>query len=64
MMIESEHIVEWRKNFIVTIREYRKAGRSIFYLDESYIHQFHMHGKVWVDTTVTSAADVCTYNTI
>ena len=57
MLLDSPEIIEWRKKFIKAIRAYRRAGRQIFYLDESYIHQFHMNGKVWVDTTVTSAAD-------
>ena len=61
MLMDNPEIVNWRKHFIIKIREYRKDGRSIFYLDESYIHQFHMHNKVWVDTTVTSAANVCIF---
>ena len=58
-MIENPFIVAWRKKFIIQIREYRAAGRPIYYLDESYYHQFSTRKKVWIDSTVVSAADVC-----
>ena len=60
MMIENPFIVSWRKRFIIELRECRAAGRPIYYLDESYYHQFSTRNKVWIDTTVVSAADVRT----
>ena len=59
MMIENPYIIQWRKKFIVTLRGYRADGRPIYYLDESYYHQCSTRKKVWTDTTVTSATDVC-----
>ena len=59
ILIENPYIVEWRKKYIRDITRYKQAGRSIFYFDESYIHQHHCPQWVLHDTTIKSAADVC-----
>ena len=56
-MIESPFIINWRKKFLVTLHGYRKDGRPIYYLDESYYHQNSTRRRVWIDTTVVSAED-------
>ena len=57
MMIESPFIINWRKKFLVTLAGYRRDGRPIYYLDESYYHQNSTRRRVWCDTTVVSAED-------
>ena len=57
VLIENPHIVNWRKKYVTLIRKYKKDGRSIFYFDESYIHQNHMPSRILTDTTIQSAED-------
>ena len=56
-MIESPFTISMRKNCILKLRGFRRDGRPIFYLDESYYHQCSTKKKVWIDSSVVSATD-------
>ncbi|XP_076296113.1 uncharacterized protein LOC143216706 [Lasioglossum baleicum] len=53
-LIDKQHIVSWRQNYIKNIRELREEGRPIYYLDETWYNCGDVVNKLWVDTTVTS----------
>ena len=57
VLIEDSFIIAWRKRYISKIRVYRSEGRTIYYLDESYINTNHAPARVLTDTTVKSAKD-------
>ncbi|KAJ4444763.1 hypothetical protein ANN_06560 [Periplaneta americana] len=45
--IERPHIVTWRHNYLVCIKNLRQSGRQIFYLDETWIDSNITFGKCW-----------------
>jgi len=51
-LIENEDI---RRRYIRDIRKYRKEGRSIYYLDETWVNAGDVAIRVWRDTTVQSS---------
>lgn len=56
-LTEREDLVLWRRDFIRNIRIYRSEGRTIYYLDESFISADECAKKVRVDKTLTSSRD-------
>lgn len=56
-MIEEEEIVIWRNKYLEQIRKYREEGRTIYYLDETWINVGDVPKKTWVDKTVQSGKD-------
>ncbi|KAE9522234.1 hypothetical protein AGLY_017372 [Aphis glycines] len=56
-LTEREDLIMWRRNFIRNIRLYRSEGRTIYYLDETWVNAGACANKVWVDKTVTSSRD-------
>ena len=57
VLIEDSFIVEGRKRYITKIRKFRLEGRTIYFLDESYINTNHCPARVMTDTTIKSAKD-------
>ncbi|XP_076678743.1 uncharacterized protein LOC143374475 [Andrena cerasifolii] len=56
-LIEREDIIRWRRTFITKIREFRAAGRPIYYLDETWVNAGDTQQRVWVDNTIASASN-------
>jgi len=56
-LLESDHIVSWRNQYIENIRKYREDGRPVYYLDETWVNAGECSNKTWVDNTVTSCRD-------
>lgn len=54
-LIERDEIILWRRDYLRDIREYRRGGKKIYYLDETWLNQGHTVSKVWQDLTVTNA---------
>lgn len=52
ILIERDDIIRWRRRYLRTIKEYRREGRPIYYLDETWVNEGHVQGKVWVDDTI------------
>jgi len=55
-MIEKDDIV-WRRNYLESIKRYREEGRSIYYMDETWVNSGDCTSRTWVDKTVTSRTD-------
>ncbi|KAF0761570.1 DDE 3 domain-containing protein [Aphis craccivora] len=53
-LIEREDIVLWRTKYIEDIRKYRSQGRTIYYLDETWVNAGDCNERIWQDNTVTS----------
>lgn len=51
ILIEKHDIREKRVNYIKAIQQYRKEGRPIVYMDETYVHASHTHPHSWTDGT-------------
>ena len=49
-MIERSDIVAMRCNFLRNIKQYRKEGRPIIYLDETWLNQGYTRERGWQDT--------------
>lgn len=55
LLIEKDEIIRWRRKYLTTIKQYRRDGRPIFYLDETWLNEGHTKEKVWVDASITTA---------
>lgn len=54
LLIEREEIILWRRNYLQKIREYRREGKKIYFLDETWLNQGHTVSKIWQDLEITS----------
>jgi len=57
VLTEREDLIIWRRNYLYDIRKYRNEGRTIYYLDETWINAGDCKETVWIDKTVTSKQD-------
>ena len=55
MLSTKPNLVEWRRKYVTAVLQARSNNRPIFYLDESYCHQYHVKKKTWKDATIASA---------
>lgn len=56
-LIERDDIVLWRTKYVEDIRKYREQGRTIYYLDETWVNAGDCNDRIWQDNTVTSHRD-------
>ncbi|XP_026815523.1 uncharacterized protein LOC113555299 [Rhopalosiphum maidis] len=56
-LTERNDLILWRRRFIRDIRRYRNEGRTIYFLDETWVNAGECTNKVWVDNTVKSCHD-------
>lgn len=55
LLIEKPEIVLWRRNYIRKIRQFRREGRKVYWMDETWLNAGHTVNKVWQDLSVTSS---------
>ncbi|XP_022174497.1 uncharacterized protein LOC111036684 [Myzus persicae] len=56
-LTKREDLVLWRRKYIADIRRYRKEGKTIYFLDETWVNAGDCSSRVWVDKTVKSHRD-------
>lgn len=56
-LTERADLVVWRQKYIEDIRRYRDEGRTIYFLDETWVNAGECSSKVWIDTSVKSHTD-------
>jgi len=56
-LTERGDLVVWRQKYIEDIRQYRSEGRTIYFLDETWVNAGECSNKVWFDTSVKSHRD-------
>lgn len=59
VLIERNDIVAWRARYLRDISKYRREGRHIVYLDETWIHNHYTVQKCWQSEDITG---VTSYN--
>ena len=47
--METARLKKWRMEFLIAIDQYRKEGRNIVYLDETWFDTYDTPKKGWVD---------------
>ncbi|XP_015370672.1 PREDICTED: uncharacterized protein LOC107166498 [Diuraphis noxia] len=57
VLTERNDLINWRRNYLYDIRKYRGEGKSIYYLDETWLNVGDCVDRVWVDTTIQSKQD-------
>ncbi|CAI6376480.1 unnamed protein product [Macrosiphum euphorbiae] len=57
VLTEREDLIVWRRKYLYDIRKYRNEGRSIYYLDETWLNAGDCVDRVWIDKTVRSKHD-------
>ena len=55
LLIERDDIIQWRRQYLRSIKKYREEGRKIYYTDETWINFGHTKSKVWQDTSVKTS---------
>ena len=54
---EKDKIVLWRRRYLLNIRKYREEGRTIYYLDETWVNAGNCTSKTLLDKTIKSPSD-------
>ncbi|XP_048361522.1 uncharacterized protein LOC125437708 [Sphaerodactylus townsendi] len=54
-LTDKPEIIAWRHQYLRKIRQFRSEGRSIFFLDETWVNTGHTVPKCWQDHAVKSA---------
>jgi hypothetical protein len=49
VLIEKSEIREMRLKYLRSLEKYRKEGRPVIYMDETYVHSSHTKPKAWTD---------------
>jgi len=57
VLTERQDLLVRRQNYLYDICKYREEGRTVFYLDETYIDVGDCVEKLWVDKTTRSKHD-------
>lgn len=53
VLTEKEYLIAWRRNYLYDIKKYREEGRSIYYLDETWLNTSDCAAdRVEIDKTV------------
>lgn len=55
MLIDSEEIVCWRRDYLRKIKKMRTENKNIYYLDETWVNEGHTVGRVWNDKTIKTS---------
>lgn len=55
ILIDREEIIFWRRQYLRDIRKYRREGKNIFYLDETWLNEGYIVQKMWQDKNITSS---------
>ncbi|XP_060846134.1 uncharacterized protein LOC132925787 [Rhopalosiphum padi] len=58
VLTEREDLIVWRRKYLYDIRKYREEGRTIYYLDETWLNAGDCVDRVWKNNTVLSKHDV------
>ncbi|XP_074652754.1 uncharacterized protein LOC141907083 [Tubulanus polymorphus] len=53
LLIEKQEIIRWQYQYLKDIPQFRKDGRIIFFLDETWVTAGHTTLSAWADTTIT-----------
>lgn len=52
VLTEREDLLVWRQNYLYDIRKYREEGRTVYYLDETWLNAGDCVEKLWLDKTI------------
>lgn len=55
MLIDSEEIVCWRRQYLRRIQQVKAQNKNIYYLDETWVNEGHCVGRVWKDKNIKSS---------
>jgi len=57
VLSEREDLIIWRRNYLHDLRKFRSQGRTIYYLDETWVNAGDCSDTVWHDATIKSKHD-------
>nr|CAH7722218.1 unnamed protein product [Callosobruchus chinensis] len=55
IFIEKPEIIAWRRKYLRSMAEYRRQGRKVYYMDETWVNAGHTVTKTWTDKAITSS---------
>nr|CAH7739220.1 unnamed protein product [Callosobruchus chinensis] len=55
ILIEKPEIIAWRRKYLRSMAEYRRQGRKVYYMDETWVNAGHTVTKTWTDKAITSS---------
>lgn len=53
-LIEKQDIILWRRDYLKKVREFRREGKKLYYLDETWLNEGHTVNTVWQDNNITN----------
>ncbi|XP_033212474.1 uncharacterized protein LOC117170062 [Belonocnema kinseyi] len=56
-LIERDDLFAWRLKYLEDIRKYRGEGRTIYFLDETWVNAGDVRVKAWHDEIIKSGRD-------
>lgn len=56
--MDKPHVIAQRHNFLRKIRKYRREGRPIIYLNETWLNAYHSLTNCWIDNDETGGLPV------
>lgn len=56
-LIDREDLIIWRRKYLRAIRQLRKGGIPVYFLDETWVNAGHTKTLVWQDTTIWSSRE-------
>lgn len=57
LLLERDDLIIWRHSYLRAIKNFRREGRNIVYMDETWVNVGQATSKVWKDTTIKTPKD-------
>lgn len=57
LLLERDDLILWRHSYLRSIKDFRRQGKNIVYMDESWVNVGQATTKIWKDTTIKSPKD-------
>lgn len=57
LLLEREDLIVWRHSYLRSMRELRRQGKNIVYMDETWVNVGQTTSKVWKDKTIHTPKD-------
>ncbi|CAI6345238.1 unnamed protein product [Macrosiphum euphorbiae] len=54
VLMEREDLLVWRQNYLYDVSKFREEGRTVYYLDETWVNTGDFVDKLWVDKSIKS----------
>nr|CAH7751596.1 unnamed protein product [Callosobruchus chinensis] len=57
-LLDPNDIVLWSRKYLRSVKKFRGEGKTIYYLDETWLNVGHIKACVWLNDTIKSSRQV------